>query len=1044
MNACELCKTGVLPMQRILLTPALTLLPLCFAPVDASPAEPLTPEESIRQMQIADELEIQLVASEPQVIDPVAIAFDEELRLWVVEMRDYPNGPADGGKPQSRIRILLDRNHDGHYETAHTFADELLFATGLQPWQGGVIVTLAGEVVWMKDTDGDLKADIRETWFTGFTQDNPQLRANHPTFGPDNWIYIANGLRGGKVQTVHPEWAENSQPIDISGKDFRFNPITGVCESITGTGQFGLTFDRLGNRFICSNRNPCMQVVIEDRYLKRNPHLAVTRPLHDVSPAGADSKIFPISRAWTTSNLHAGQFTAACGITCHQGFGLPQPYRENFYVCDPTGNLVHRIVPDSETVLRKSISARTGVEFLASPDEWFRPVNIANGPDGALYIVDMYRAVVEHPRWVPEELKDRPDMLSGNDRGRIFRIVARTPTDAARKYSTATRIHTDDAEQNLKTDFQAPWRAETTRRLLVEKQDRKTVRALLRKVLQSESSRSSLSASQAAACLMVADGTGSLTEDLLLQFFELNSRLQQKAGSLWQVHGGDAAVLTAIRLAEPLLPQSEQLLAAVLRQPRTSSQVRFQLALSLGQHEPGGQTLQALADIAYRDASSEPHRLAVLSSAGSSPVPLLQLLWDRVEQQRAWTKPGIRKLTGELAQVIAARKVNKEIQMVRQRIAMSVKLASDLETPSESATARRRLELAAFRGLCSASSKTAVDLVQAAPSETAELMKRLFDSAAQMALDESLEETVRLEAIATLGSGYAQMEHQAITLNKIFASQTDMRLRSAALKGLARLQQDDLVNTLLGAWPTSSPGMRREIINAFLFSRKSAERLATEILDKRIERTELTAFQRTRLLRILTGTMRTSMQKMLAQSSPEDRREMIARYQPVLKMAGDPRKGQKLFEKNCSVCHRIGKVGVNVAPDISDSRTKTPAQLLDAILDPNRAVDANYFGYSLITGNGKVFSGILSAETANSVTLKQAEGRTITVLRTEIAELHNTGVSLMPVGLEKNLTRPQMADLISFIKNWRYLDGQTPFRTGRNLNLQATPADRTP
>ncbi|MFP6762836.1 MAG: c-type cytochrome, partial [Planctomycetaceae bacterium] len=757
---------------------------------------------------------------------------------------------------------------------------------------------------------------------------------------------------------------------------------------------------------------------------------AVKRPLHDVAPAGADSEIFPISRAWTTSHLHAGQFTAACGITHHQGYRLPQSFRQNFYVCDPTGNLVHRIVPDSETVLRTSIPTQTGVEFLASPDEWFRPVNLANGPDGALYVVDMYRAVVEHPRWVPIELKDRPDLLLGNDRGRIFRIVARTPAEFSEQYGRAVRVELKDAEQNLKTSLYAPWRADVTRRLLVEQQDREASHTLLQSALKpGRATPAPLSASHLAACLATAQGTGSLTDALLLDFFQLDNRLRQAAGSLLKQHNGDTAVLTAIRLTESSLSQNDQLLTAILRQLENSPQIRFQIALSLGARGADRKTLAALADIAIRDASSEPHRIAVLSSAGRSPVQLLELLWARIEQQRSWNQPGIRDFVRELTQVIGARKIEAEVQAVRQLIARSIALAPHLDMRSEEEAARRRFELVAFEGLASAGARTVLRLVHEPPSETADAMTILFGSAARMAVDGSLGEPIRLEALATLGSGYAQVEQQVATLKRIFADKSNTRLRRAALNGLARLQRDDLPKTLTGAWPLAGPGMRREILNVFLSSRPAAEGLVTEVLEKRIETADLTAAHRTRLLKVLDGRKRASIQEFFAETLPEDRREIVQRYQSSLKLKGDPLQGRQLFQKNCAVCHRIGKIGVNVAPDISDSRTKTPAQLLDSILDPNRAVDANYFGYSLITSTGRIFSGIISAETANSVTLKQAEGRTMTVLRSEIAELHNTGVSLMPTGQEKNITERQMADLISFIKNWRYLDGQTPLRT---------------
>lgn len=988
---------------------------------------PLTPEESIRQMKFLKELKVELVASEPQVIDPVAIAFDEDLKLWVVEMRDYPNGPAKGETPKSRIKVLLDKDRDGHYETAHTFADELLFATGLQPWKGGVIVTLAGEVAWLKDTDGDFKADIHETWFTGFSQDNPQLRANHPTFGPDNWIYIANGLRGGKVVAVKPEWAKNAKPVDISGKDFRFDPISGKYEAITGTGQFGLTFDRFGNRFICSNRNPCMQVIIEDRYLKRNPFLAVKRPLHDVSPAGDASKIFPISRAWTTSNLHAGQFTAACGVTFHDGLGLPEEFIDRGYVCDPTGNLVHQIPRRYGSVLVSSYERKSDVEFLASPDEWFRPVNLSNGPDGALYIVDMYRAVIEHPRWVPAELKERKDLLLGNDLGRIYRVSAKTRPPHVEQMAKPTPVRIAGISNLIARPAIKPWAAVTARRLVVERQDSETARRLMRLSPRREPDRVAHQEFVFGAFrwpMQIAAGTGELRQDDLLEFFELAGSLREKYSSL-RSRGPETTLLSAVQLSERFLRESAELRDALHDQIEQSSRLRYQIALSLGEARIDDGVLATLVEIALRDAASEPHRIAVLSSVSDSEVRLLKRILARAESEKAWGRPGMREIAGDVARVIGARKKPEEIVAVRRLVADSVNLVRRGDVEGDD-LARRRLEMAVFRGLISAGGHKPLDLLDASPKETRSSMRSLFGSAALLARSEELDREVRLEALATLGTGYARVPGQTSTLKLIFAASTDSALRSAALEGLARMRQSDLGDTLLKAWPQAGLTMRRQLLNAFMATPEAAEVLAAEVLEERIAAADLTPAHRARLFRVLKGETHTALQKVLAGAAPEDRREVVSRYQPSLKLNGDPKKGQKLFEKNCSVCHRIGKLGVNVAPDISDSRTKTPAQLLEAILDPNRAVDANYFGYSLITNDGKVHAGIIAAETANSVTLKLQEGKTITVLRSEIDELRNTGLSLMPVGQEKNLNTQQLADLISFIKNWRYLDGKIP------------------
>ncbi|MBW8884352.1 MAG: c-type cytochrome [Planctomycetia bacterium] len=159
---------------------------------------------------------------------------------------------------------------------------------------------------------------------------------------------------------------------------------------------------------------------------------------------------------------------------------------------------------------------------------------------------------------------------------------------------------------------------------------------------------------------------------------------------------------------------------------------------------------------------------------------------------------------------------------------------------------------------------------------------------------------------------------------------------------------------------------------------------------------------------------------------PADRAKALADYQPVLQMKGDPTHGQAVFEKNCAACHRINNIGVNVAPDISDSRTKKFEQILADIIQPNRAIDNNYLGYTVRQLDGTVLTGILAAETATSITLRQQGGKEAVIPRSEIDELRSSGQSLMPEGLDRQIPPQDMADLLSFIKNWRYLDGRTP------------------
>ena len=249
-------------------------------------AGPLSVDNARKSFLLASsDIKIELVVSEPDVIDPVAIAFGADLVMWVAEMRDLPLGPKHGsnGRPRSRIKRLFDLNRDGRYESVTVFADELLFVTGLTPWRDGVIVTQAGEISFLADRNGDGKADFKESWFSGFLGVNPQQLVSHPTLGPDGWIYVASGHCGGIVVATKPEWKLRGQQVPIEGFDFRFNPLSGEYGVASGNGQFGLCFDDFGNRFVCSNRNPVQHVVLENEVIKRNPFLPVQTTIQDVA-----------------------------------------------------------------------------------------------------------------------------------------------------------------------------------------------------------------------------------------------------------------------------------------------------------------------------------------------------------------------------------------------------------------------------------------------------------------------------------------------------------------------------------------------------------------------------------------------------------------------------------------------------------------------------------------------------------------------------------------------------------------------------------------
>jgi putative membrane-bound dehydrogenase-like protein len=392
---------------------------------------PLSPEEALKAFEAAPGLRVELVAAEPLVASPCAIAFDSKGRLFVAENRGYPIGPKAGEKPAGVIAMLEDTDKDGRMDKRTVFADGLTFPNGVLPWDGGLIVTCAPDVLFLKDTDGDGVADERRVLLTGFaTTGSTQLRVNAPTIGPDGWIYLAAGLSGGTITC--PEYPER-QPLKMTS-DIRFHPKTLEVELVDGKSQYGMSFDVFGNRFICMNRVPVQHVVFDSKWLKRNPRLAFSETVQDCNERNAFNgmngghdgvRLFPISSNITTADGHAGSFSAACGVKVWQGKSLLTPECvAAVFSCDPTGNLVHADQLTAKGATFTASPLYQGREFLASRDDWFRPVFLAKGPEGAMYVADMYRKVIEHPDYLPEVVRKHTDFETGKMMGRIWRVRA--------------------------------------------------------------------------------------------------------------------------------------------------------------------------------------------------------------------------------------------------------------------------------------------------------------------------------------------------------------------------------------------------------------------------------------------------------------------------------------------------------------------------------------------------------------------------------------------------------------------------------------------
>lgn len=387
------------------------------------PGPPYSPKDALKTFQIEPGFRIEPYLTEPDIRSPVAMEFDENGRLYVVEDPGYPLNPE--GK-LGRIILLEDTNRDGRPDRRTVFADKLTMPTGVLRWKKGVLVTDAPDVLYLEDTDGDGKADVRQVVLTGFAFTNPQHTVNNPIYGLDNWIYLAHegpataiifidkfGDRGSGIRYAG---RADSPVLTPARRMVRFRPDTGQLEYLSTSSQFGHSFDAWGHQFTVSNEDHIREEVIAAPYLARNPDLPVDTAMDRISDHRPAADVYPISRNGRVEMLSGvGSFTSACGITVYLGGAFPSLGLFTL-VAEPAQNLAHRdvLMPAGATHMAKR--PREGVEFLASTDAWFRPVNFYTGPDGAIYLVDYYRMMIEHPEWMATHTHHSPDLYKGEDR----------------------------------------------------------------------------------------------------------------------------------------------------------------------------------------------------------------------------------------------------------------------------------------------------------------------------------------------------------------------------------------------------------------------------------------------------------------------------------------------------------------------------------------------------------------------------------------------------------------------------------------------------
>jgi putative membrane-bound dehydrogenase-like protein len=957
---------------------------------------PKSPEESLAAMQTKAGFEIKLAAAEPLIVDPVAIDWGPDGKLWVVEMRDYPMGMDGKWKPGSRVKFLEDTNGDGKYDKTTIFVDNLPFATGVMAWRKGVLICAAPDILYAEEVGKGRDRHVQvQKIFTGFVTENYQARVNSLSLGLDNWIYGANGLLGGVIRgeakALLPlpkgegeRIARQPTQVDIRGRDFRMNPETGAFEPTSGLTQQGRVRDDWGNWFGCDNSTIAWHYPLPDHYVHRNPYVTAPSPRVSVAAGENPNLLHPISRTLERFNQpqSANHVTSGCGLGIYRDDLFGSEFHGNAFLCEPVHNLVHRLVlrPNGVTFSGARPSDEDQSEFLASRDNWFRPVQARTGPDGALWIVDMYRFVIEHPRWIPAERLAKLDVRAGDDKGRIYRIFPKDkklrPIRDLTKLSTARLVADLDTPNGTERDrihqelvFPAAQRS----------LDQSAIQALEKLAVSSKPPTVRFQA------LCVLDGLHALrSEPIVLAMSDADPNVRANA----------------VRLSEPHKYFIENTLLTLVDDPDV--RVRYQLALSFGERDEAWASY-ALGVLAARDAGDPWMRAAILSSATHEPATILK---------------GILALDS---------KQSGRSELIRQLIATAVgggnsdslaKIASEIAPPD--AQHIETWQLGAFNSFLDALDRKNISLASLAQNtvEFRSVFARLtvlFDWARKLAADPDTIETSREPAIHLLGRDPQQQSDDLKLLAGLLDQPLSSRAQAAVFDSLKRLRNSDVPQILLAGWKQRAPSLRQSSIDILLTRDEWAPALLDNIEKRIVAANEISPANRQRLLKHPNHALQKRAEAIWSRQTG-NRAEIIAKYQSSTTLTGDSAKGAALFANTCATCHFLRGQGHAVGPNLAALADKTPADFLTAILDPNAVVEPRFVAYNIETKDGRSLSGIVSAETATTLTLVQGGGGQETVLRSDIQEMRASGLSLMPEGLEQSMNPQDLANLIAYLK----------------------------
>ncbi len=944
-----------------------------------------SPEAALKSFTIADGFEIQPVASEPLVASPVAIEWDAEGRLYVCEMRGYSE---DRDAGLSRIRRLEDTDQDGVFDTSVIYADGLLWPTALFPYKGGLFVGDAPNLYYFRDEDQDGRAEKREIVLTGFGTSNVQGLMNSFRWGLDNRIHIACSSAAGKIGRPGSD-----ERIEVRGRDLAFNPDTFEIEVTSGGGQHGMVFDDWGRKFVSSNSNHIQQVMYEDHYLKRNPYLKAPPARVSIAADGPQAEVYRTSpvEPWRIVRTRlrvggtvpgpvegggraAGYFTGATGITIYRGDAWPPEWKGLAIIGDVGSNLVHRKKIDTRTAQFVAHRIDEKSEFVTSSDIWFRPAQFANAPDGTIYIIDVCREVIEHPKSLPPMIKKHLDLTAGRDRGRIYRIA---PSNY--QYRPTPNLRAADTPQLVDLlDHPNAWHRETAARLLYERKRPETVAQLHAKRNANPSPLGQVH------LLYALDGQGELSTPAIFAALQ---------------HQHPQVRRHALKLAERLAanPKLEQLLLPLASDP--SLDVQIQLAFSASAL-PTELKIPLLERVIAGGPGDRWLETAVLSSLRQGSGEL----FAKLVQNTTFRSEAAGRFLATLATQIGQQNQPSDLDL-------AIKQASALPTSSASFTLPILGSLTAYR---SRKNHHLQLLSQQGKLSNLDTLKQKLVSAAGVTA-QNVDAAIADRVAATKSMRFGSFERVSATLASLINNRQPHLVSQAAIETLGTFSSPAVAEPLLLAWSNLSPKLRATATEVLFARNDRLTQLFDSVDSGKISLADIGTPRLQIAAKSRDAKIKSRAANFLANMGSSDRSRILKEYKQALSLDANAERGRELFTRHCSVCHKMNGIGHEIGPNLASIGTRGAETILVNVIDPNREVNPQYLNYVLLTQDGRAMTGMIAAETASSVTLRRAQSASDTVLRVDIEELKSTGLSIMPEGMEKSINVQEMADIISFL-----------------------------